>query len=259
MLVSRGDRAASNQRVSGCFDPARDLLYVARFSPEQDVPNSLAVVQRSTMVQLTEIETPFKAPCALALDFQANEKIYAVSFTDNRVLAIETENGRQETTVLSSVGEGRTHLALTPITDRLYVPAALSNELLVIELSAGNLISRVPVGEMPWRVAVSPDGSRVFVCNLGSNSVAVVNATTLAIEKSITGKGLAGPNDLAVSADGQYLFVSNRNASGVYQARRHLSDNERIGTVVVINTATYDIEKIIEVEEYATGMALSIN
>lgn len=238
------------------LDPARDALYVARFSPGRDVPRSLAVIRSSTMVQMGEIVLPVEAPFALAVDVKGGGTIYAAGLTDPRIFSIEAEGDDPEAAVLASAGEGLAHLVVSPDAGRLYVSAALSNELLVVDLHAGGLIARIPVGNTPWRVAVTPDGGTVFVGNLGANSVSVVDAAGLTEERTITGNGLAEPDGMALSADGRMLYVANRNAGGAYRGRILLNDNERIGTVVVINTATSVIEKVIEVEEYATGLAL---
>ncbi len=67
----------------------------------------------------------------------------------------------------------------------------------------------------------------------------------------VEGRGLAEPHGAAVSSDGRYLYVSNNNLKGVYQP--HGADG--VGTVVVINTATRQIEKVIEVGHYPAGVA----
>jgi YVTN family beta-propeller protein len=68
------------------------------------------------------------------------------------------------------------------------------------------------------------------------------------VEATIHGDGLAQPHGAVLSANGKYLFVSNNNREGTYEPS---GDN---GTVTVINTETKEIEKIIEVGAYPTGV-----
>ncbi len=70
--------------------------------------------------------------------------------------------------------------------------------------------------------------------------------------------GLAEPHGLVISPSGQYVYVTNRNKNipAEYTPRYDLGDNANSGTVVVINTATNVIEKVIEVEEYPSGIAI---
>ena len=56
---------------------------------------------------------------------------------------------------------------------------------------------------------------------------------------------------------GRRVYVSNNNLKGAYTPRYDLGDNPQPGTVVVIDTATNEIEKVIEVEAYATGLGTS--
>jgi len=59
-----------------------------------------------------------------------------------------------------------------------------------------------------------------------------------------------------VRPDGRYLYISSNNTRGSYTPRFPLGDNERIGTVTVIDAGTGEIVKVIEVEESATGLGI---
>jgi YVTN family beta-propeller protein len=95
-----------------------------------------------------------------------------------------------------------------------------------------NVIATLDVGDSPFGVTTSPDGTTVWVANSGglftnSNKVTVLNATTLAIETVITVGNF--PEDIAFSSDGSQAFVTNS------------SD----GTVSVIDTATRTVTQTI--------------
>jgi DNA-binding beta-propeller fold protein YncE len=92
------------------------------------------------------------------------------------------------------------------------------------------------------------------VPNKDANTVTVVDMETREVAAVIEGDGLAQPHGAAVAPDGQYLFVSSNNLKEEYTPRRNFGDNSRTGTVVVINTETYEIEKVIEVGRHAAGV-----
>src|SRR5689334_20788391 len=54
-------------------------------------------------------------------------------------------------------------------------------------------------------VMASPDGTRLYVSVEGNNTLAIVDAKTLAITKSIPLKGR--PNNVTIAPDGKKLYV----------------------------------------------------
>jgi YVTN family beta-propeller protein len=82
----------------------------------------------------------------------------------------------------------------------------------VIDTASKTAITSVPVGTQPVAVAVSPDGSEVFVANSFSNSITVLNSNsfqtrTIALPNSKFGY----PSSIAVTPDGtrEYDAVNN--------------------------------------------------
>ncbi len=58
------------------------------------------------------------------------------------------------------------------------------NNVYVINL-ASNTISTIIVGQLPYGVSVSPDGSKVYITNLGDSTVSVINTATNTITATI--------------------------------------------------------------------------
>ena len=67
----------------------------------------------------------------------------------------------------------------------------------------------------PGRIAVTPDGSKAYVVNALSDSVAVVNTSTGAEVKSISLPAGGIPTNLAVSPDGSKVYVLNLVSSSI--------------------------------------------
>jgi YVTN family beta-propeller protein len=77
----------------------------------------------------------------------------------------------------------------------------------VVDTATNAVIATIPVGDSPFGVAVSPDGSKVYVTNLGSASVSVIDAATNTVTATIP-VGLQ-PSGVAVTPDGSKLYVAN--------------------------------------------------
>ncbi len=71
------------------------------------------------------------------------------------------------------------------------------------------VIDTIAVGGLPFGLAVSPDGARVYVANASSDTVSVVDTATNTVTTTI-GVGDT-PAGVAVSPDGATVFVTNAN------------------------------------------------
>ena len=76
-----------------------------------------------------------------------------------------------------------------------------------------SVVTTVGVGSSPNGVAVSPDGSRVYVANYSGNSVSVINTSTNGVVT--VGVGYSPYGGVAVSPDGSRVYVVNYSGSSV--------------------------------------------
>lgn len=81
----------------------------------------------------------------------------------------------------------------------------------VFDTGSGLQVARVAVGDDPIQVLTSRDGRFLYVSNLGSSDISVVEAATFRVVDRIA--VAAQPLDLALSTDGRTLYVSNSGAS----------------------------------------------
>lgn len=235
--------------------PPDDFLYVSRFMLGGNIPNSIGVIKRSTMEVLDEINVQFDIPHALAAGISGNF-VFTASLSQNQAIAINSNTGEVDQFIALGQSQGPLQVAVSPDENELYISAQLAHQMLVVDLVNGVVASQIPVGNNPWHPVFLPSGEKLYVGNFGSNSVSVINTISRIVEHTITGNGLAQPHGIAVSNDGLYVFVSNRNTSKAYTPRYDFGDNSDVGTVTVINTSTNIIEKIIEVERFASGMGI---
>jgi YVTN family beta-propeller protein len=81
----------------------------------------------------------------------------------------------------------------------------------VISVATGTVLGSITVGSNPYGVAVTPDGTKAYVTNYGSDTVSVIDVATGTVLGSIT-VGIA-PAEVAVTPDGTKAYVTN-NGSG---------------------------------------------
>jgi YVTN family beta-propeller protein len=125
----------------------------------------------------------------------------------------------------------------------LYVSMPRAGEVAVVSLDTFKVVSNIPVGKAPTRVALQPDERYLWVGNDTqsgeSGRVTVIDTQSRKVAATIaTG---AGHHEIAFSDDNRYAFVSNRDA----------------GTVTVIDIAR--LEKVKDIETGPTPIALGVS
>jgi YVTN family beta-propeller protein len=76
----------------------------------------------------------------------------------------------------------------------------------VISIPGNTVVATITVGEFPGDITISPDGTRLYVANLKSNSVSVINTSTNAVIATVPVSG--APQSVAVSPDSTLLYVA---------------------------------------------------
>jgi YVTN family beta-propeller protein len=87
------------------------------------------------------------------------------------------------------------------------------DQLSIIDTGNQRELARVPVGEEPIQVLLSPDGRRLYIASLGAGQLYVVSTATFQVIQRIA--VAAEPLDLALSPDGKTLYVTNSGASSL--------------------------------------------
>jgi YVTN family beta-propeller protein len=150
-----------------------------------------------------------------------------------------------------------------------------------VTVTALGPVGSIPVGNNPYGIAVSPDGTRAYVCNYASHSVSVIETATNRVLTNISVG--TGPTGIAVSPDGTRAYVSNQGSftvSVIEMATNQVLTTIRVGnnpieiavspdgtrayvcnyvshTVSVIDTATNQVLTTIPVGTYPHGIAVS--
>jgi len=158
-----------------------------------------------------------------------------------------TSLARTRTLVTGSGGDG---IALSPDGKKMFVTVDNKSELQVILTATGAILATVPVplsisGEPPLELAISPDGSKVYVFAPQARPDALllaIDATTYRVTQtaSIPNIGSLGP--LLVSPDGSQLYFEVGYGNEYIQ---------------VVDASTLALTKQIPVNEYPVDLAVT--
>ncbi len=88
-----------------------------------------------------------------------------------------------------------------------------NNTVSVIDTATLTTIAVVPVGPLPFSIALSPDEAFAGVANLTGNSVSIIDTATNTVIATVPVG--AFPRDLAFTPDGLSLWVTNFNSNSI--------------------------------------------
>lgn len=154
---------------------------------------------------------------------KGNNTVYVSSVRDREIDVLDFSTGTLSLTSRIPVSGNPERMILNRSESRLFVVAANSDELSIIDTNTNQVIAsvnttaplgvlgfnHVPKGSNPNSVALSPDEMTAYVTNGGTNSVAVVSL--LGGHPFVIGLIPTGwyPNSVSVSPDGATLYVVN--------------------------------------------------
>ncbi|WP_292387683.1 PKD domain-containing protein [Methanosarcina sp. UBA5] len=109
----------------------------------------------------------------------------------------------------------------------------------VIDTATNTVTATVTVGSSPYGVAVNPDGTKVYVANLGSSTVSVIDTATNTVTATVNVGNY--PWGIAVTLDGTKVYVANLGSN----------------TVSIIDTATNTVTATVPVGSVPSGVAVT--
>jgi len=234
------------------LQPNGDRLFIGRSMSAVNPPKSVGVVQRGDM-SMEMVDTFFPRPHALTPAPNGGHA-YIASLATNQLLTLDAATQEVELTRLGGATQTLVQFAATPDGQTLIGGGQVTGQLLFFDASvppALTVTDTLDVGGMPWHPVVSPDGETAYVPLKGANAIAVVDIPSRSVTARITGNGLAQPHGSALSPDGRFLFVTNNNQKGDYTPT---GDDSKAGTLVVIDTESQEIVRVLETGRNPTGI-----
>lgn len=265
------DNTMAGELASGISSPAQvalsqfgDTAYVTNF---EDTKTNISVIRTSTMTKIADIgdQTMLK-PHGVSLTPDFAHVLVMNSFSDNITIIRTSDNAIIATVPVSGsvppVPFGYLfrfepyQAAITPDSKKAFITCRKSGEVRVLDIEQQKIVDSIKVGSTPLIPAITPDGKTVFVANRNSNSVSAINTATHAIAFTIDNVGVE-PHGVAVSKDGQFLYVSCENL-GVSDPPHHpTTGGKKVGFVKIIDIARRAVIASLEVGNFASGMAVT--
>jgi len=232
------------------LDPSSDHLFVGRSMAAVNPPQRIGMIDTNTM-ETEELEVFIPRPHALAV--APNGKfVYSASLAENRMTVINIETGDTEFHDLDGPTHTLVDLQISPDGKTMISGGQLTSKFFFFdaENQAGVPIQKIiDVDAAPWHPVFNREGTRAYFANKMADKVTILNMETREVEAVIEGNGLAQPHGTALSSDGRYLYVSNQNMNMAYTS----ANGSNPGTVVVIDTQTAEIVKVLEVGTLPSG------
>src|SRR4030066_277104 len=188
-------------------------------------------------------------PSSIAITPDGSKAYVTNSGTDakpgNTVSVIDIPTNQISTII---VGLVPTNIAITPDGSKAYLTnsgtdAEPGNTVSVIDVEksvidpANAVIATVIVGTRPGVIAILPDGSRVYVANLNSNTVSVIQTSNNGVIATVSENVGPTPIGIAIAGDKSKLYVANFGTPDTPGNTVSIID---IGSNEVINTVTVE-------------------
>jgi YVTN family beta-propeller protein len=239
--------------------PSDDLMFVGRSMSAVNPPPRMAIVRRTDMKVLDEVELLFPRPHGIAAH-PAGKHVYVASLGTNQLASVRVEDGRVQLIDVGGPAHGFVQTAVSPDGRWLAVTAELSDRLMIFSLSdpaAPRLHKTLTLPDGPFEPVFIGGGRWIYVTCLRANRVAVVDTRRWVVDSVLEHKAFAQPHGVALSPDGQYVFVSNRHQLGGPHHHQGGSPTGS-GTVVAFCAATRAPLATFAVGNYAAGMGAPV-
>jgi YVTN family beta-propeller protein len=145
-------------------------------------------------------------------------RLVGSDWAGNRVVVIDTADPRRDVVAIP-VGRYPAGVAVHPDGRTAFVAERDDDHVVVVDLDAARVRTRVRVGHHPFAVTFDAVRERLYVLNVYSDDISVVDTRTLRpIARVAVGKA---PYGAALTADGSMLYVTNQRDDSVSVVDAH--------------------------------------
>jgi YVTN family beta-propeller protein len=189
----------------------------------------IAVINPSTMELIDNIEIEGAQPTGIAVS-PYNSQVY-VTFSETGEVGIFSPQ-EMELTSSIHVGGNPSSIAFTPSGAKAYVVDYQEPAVYVIDAVRNDLITTLNFPGYTIQDAIaSPDGSTIYLANMEQNKVEVIRTSDDSILAPM--ETSLHPRGIAISPDGQYLFLGHYTATDAYVDMIRLSDGQVVSTASI--------------------------
>jgi YVTN family beta-propeller protein len=168
--------------------------------------NSLTVINLETVtVERTMDLDTYERPHGIA--FLPGDSLLVVTSEVRQVVVVVEFHTSTVVSVISTDYPASHMLALVPSGDRVYTTNVRDGNITEINPRSGETLRTLAVARFVEGIAVTPDGSTVWVGSNGDSLVAIIDVETGTAVDTIGGFGM--PYRLAISASGGFAVISD--------------------------------------------------
>ena len=175
----------------------------------------------------------------VGLKFSADEKyLYASGGNDNRIIKYAIKDNKlvyADSIILGKSWPNKISPAGIEIDDKsntLYVVTKDNNALYLIDLVSKKIKKQISLPGEAYTCLLSPDKKELYISCWGCAKLIIYNTAQQSLVSEIPVG--SNPNDLCVSANGQYLYIANANDNSV-----SVIDVPKRKVLETLNTALY--------------------
>ncbi len=206
-----------------------DIAYFSQRSDQFD--GSMTIYNLSSSSPIAMIDNIGDSPDGIGFDFATGDIYVATQFTQNAGNYGTLPNGNQEDNGTVDMISGSTYkiiktlvvpgnprkLTVTPNNKYVLVTTRdlPTNTLLVIDAATDSLITQIPLGGCSTHITVNLNSTLAFVSDRCSNTIHIINLTSLSQIANVGGGGLNAPHESALTPNGNFLYIANRNSNQV--------------------------------------------
>jgi YVTN family beta-propeller protein len=162
--------------------------------------NNVSVLDGRSLRVITTISTGLRS---LAVAVSEEHQVYVVNSDSDNITVIDGQTLRVLGVVPLSLLPSA--MAVHPDTGRLYVACASTNSVFVVD--GGRVVAETSVGQHPNEVALSEDGSRLFVLNHVSGDLSVISTSGNTVVNTVPVGQL--PQGLAIAPQSGKLYAGD--------------------------------------------------
>lgn len=177
----------------------------------------------------------------------SNKKIAFTSHATDTVNELDLESGTI-TRSLKTEQKGTHLVVFTKDQKRAFTVNAGSGTVTAFDYANGKILAQITCGDRAEGISISPDDKWIACGNVGANSISMINASTLKVEKTIENVG--GPIRTIFSQDSKHVIASSVTSGTL----------EVFDTKSFAKTATVELkQKPVANEQYGNQWPIPMN
>jgi YVTN family beta-propeller protein len=237
-----------------------ETAFISKSSTAVGSYQDIYKINTNSMTVIDTILIPIAGiPHGIALS-KDDKTLFVANLTRDRIYFIDTDSKEIKLSVSLSTGVtsefAPMHIYLTPDGKELLVSCMNKNVVLIIDTETGTIKQSIEVAMHPMQMALTSDGNKLFVTSMHEPKIVILikNGDSWSLKGEIGHQAFVMLYGADLSSDDKYLYVTSSNQINGYKPRYKIPGMNRQSNVCIINTLTNAVEKIIDVDSYATGI-----